>query len=224
MMNLINTESAVKKVIAFYQLKQMAHPVYQNKFQAFIRPKKDGPYTFSFLIQDAIDEDTFVYGNTEKDISDIKERELTNDSDLLDKNIPINCALNKVSYDNKLNKLEGISPANQKKIFLHLLDGKVKQKMAVYQSLAQKWILLQMKCFDYYHRPLCLLHSIDGIDITSTTGAGNEWIHDFAKSINNIKINMQKAIAEEFSNEINKPVYLKPYDSHSQFDLSKTHI
>jgi len=65
-----------------------------------------------------MDEDTFVYGNTEKDISDIKERELTNDSDLLNKNTSsINHALNKVKYDDKQHELEGVSPANQKKPF-----------------------------------------------------------------------------------------------------------
>ncbi|ATW33692.1 MULTISPECIES: hypothetical protein [Candidatus Williamhamiltonella] len=64
-----------------------------------------------------------------------------------------------MKYDDKQHQLEGVSLANQKKTLLHLLDDKVKQKMAGYQSLAQKSILLQMKCFDDYHRPLCWLHS-----------------------------------------------------------------
>lgn len=78
---------------------------------------------------------------------------------LLTLNTSINHALNKVKYDDKQHQLEGVSLANQKKTLLHLLDDKVKQKMAGYQSLAQKSILLQMKCFDDYHRPLCWLHS-----------------------------------------------------------------
>ncbi|WP_234813658.1 hypothetical protein [Candidatus Williamhamiltonella defendens] len=65
---------------------------------------------------------------------------------------------------------------------------------------------------------------MDGIDITSTTKIENEWIYDFAESINSIKDNTQKAIAKEFNNEINKPIYLPPYDPHSQFHLSKIHI
>ncbi|ATW29707.1 hypothetical protein BJP41_04390 [Candidatus Williamhamiltonella defendens] len=64
-----------------------------------------------------------------------------------------------MKYDDKQHQLEGVSLTNQKKTLLHLLDDKVKQKMAGYQSLAQKSILLQMKCFDDYHRPLCWLHS-----------------------------------------------------------------
>ncbi|ASV33306.1 hypothetical protein GWK90_08385 [Candidatus Hamiltonella defensa] len=57
MMNLTHTESAVKKGRAFYPLKQMAHPVYQNNFKAFVTPRENGTYAFSVSIEDTMNID-----------------------------------------------------------------------------------------------------------------------------------------------------------------------
>lgn len=201
-----DTESILKKVTAFYQLKEMVYPVYQDRFQASITPNEDSTYTFSFSIKDVMDERTLVYGNDEKDVYSLKERELTNNSEFLDKNTVIrkglDVALNKVRYDGKQNKLEGISLANQGRVNLHLLDEEAKQEMAINQRFAQKWISLQMKCFDYYAPLRSSLDSINGMDITKIIGTENEWIYHFAQSINEIKRNTQENLAKEFNNEI----------------------
>ncbi|WP_245677425.1 hypothetical protein [Candidatus Arsenophonus triatominarum] len=202
-----DTETILKKVTAFYQLKEMAYPVYQDRFQASITPNEDGAYTFSFSIRDVMDERALVYGNTEKDIYSLKERELTNNSELLDNNTVIreglDGALNQVKYDNEENKLEGAALANQGRVNLHLLNEETKQEMAVNQRFAQKWIALQMKCFDYYAAQRSSLDSIDGLDITRVIGTKNEWIYHFAQSINEIRRNTQENLAKEFNDEIN---------------------
>ncbi|MBG6248543.1 MULTISPECIES: hypothetical protein [Symbiopectobacterium] len=201
-----DTESILKKVAAFYQLKEMAYPVYQDRFQTSITPNEDGAYTFSFSIKDVMDERALVYGNTEKDIYSLKERELTNNSELLDYNTVIreglDVALNQVKYDDEKNKLEGVCLANQGRVNLHLLHEETKQEMGINQHLAQKWVSLQMKCFDYYAAQRSSLDSIDGLDITSVIGTENEWIHHFAQSINEIKRNTRGNLAKEFNNEI----------------------
>ncbi|PAV02431.1 hypothetical protein CBG25_10905 [Arsenophonus sp. ENCA] len=231
-----DTEFILKKVTAFYQLKEMAYPVYQDRFQASITPNEDGAYIFSFSIKDVMDERTLVYGFTEKDIYSLKERELTNNSELLDHNIVIreglDVALNQVKYDHKQNKLEGITSANQGRINLHLLDEETKQEMAVNQRFAQKWIALQMKCFDYYAAQRSSLDSIDGLDITRVIGTENEWIYHFSQSINEIRRNTQENLAKEFNDEIkelkdlniyaypdelnNEPIYSEPYDQNDE--------
>lgn len=200
-----DTEPTLKKVTTFYKLKEMAYPVYQDRFQANITPNEDGSYTFSFSIKDIMDEQELVYGYTEKDILALKERELTNNSELLDNNTVIreglDVALNKVKYDHKQNKLEGVTSANQGRVNLHLLDEETKQKMAINQRVAQEWISLQMKCFDYYAEQRSSLESINGLDIPRVIGTENEWIYHFAQSINEIKTNTQENIAKEFNNE-----------------------
>lgn len=194
-----DTESALKKVTAFYQLKKMACPGHQDKFWADIADNEDGTYTFSFSIEDVIDEFKVVYGNTEGDISAIKKRELTNDSEILEKNTVIG----KVKYDSEKNKLEGISSENQQRVGLHLLDESVKQKMAIYQSLAQKWILFQMKCFDYYAQQRSSLDSINGLNMTSVIGTADEWVYQFSQSINEIRTRTQQIHAKQFHDTIN---------------------
>ncbi|HGJ5879469.1 MAG TPA: hypothetical protein ACHBZ9_10470, partial [Arsenophonus nasoniae] len=219
-----DTESILKKVTAFYQLKEMAYPVYQDRFQASITPNEDGTYTFSFSIKDVMDERTLVYGFTEKDINSLKEKELTNISEYLDKNTVaqegLDVTLNKVKYDHKQNKLEGITSANQGRINLHLLDEETKKEMAINQHLAQKWISLQMKCFDYYAEQCSSLESINGLDITSVIGTENEWIYHFSQSINKIRINTQENLAKEFNNEIKEfsdlNIYANPYELNNE--------
>ncbi|MFS1584056.1 MAG: hypothetical protein ACL7AY_15710, partial [Candidatus Arsenophonus phytopathogenicus] len=245
-----DTESILKKVTAFYQLKEMAYPVYQDRFQASITPNEDGTYTFSFSIKDVMDERALVYGNTEKDIYSLKKRELTNNSELLDNDTVIqeglDVTLNKVKYDYKQNELEGITSANQPRVSLHLLDEETKQEMDINQHLAQKWISLQMKCFDYYAEQRSSLdYSIDSLDISCVIETENEWIYHFAQSINKIRINTQENLAKEFNNEIkefkdlniyanpyelnNEPIYSEPYNQRNepiyeniQFNSSKT--
>lgn len=202
-----DTESILKKITAFYQLKEMVYPVYQNRFQASItQNNEEGTYTFSFSIKDVMDERALVYGSTEKDVYSLKERELTNNSEFLDSDIVIHegleVALNKVKYDGKLNELEGVSLANQGRVNLNLLDEEAKQEMVINQRFAQKWISLQMKCFDYYAEQRSSLDSIDGMDITKTIGTENEWIYHFAQSINEIIKNTQENLAKEFNKEI----------------------
>ncbi|MFS1538351.1 MAG: hypothetical protein ACL7BU_15805 [Candidatus Phlomobacter fragariae] len=201
-----DTESILKKVISFYQLKEMTYPVYQDKFKASITQNEDGTYIFYFSIKDVMDERALFYGSTEKDVYSLKERELTNNSEFLDKNTVIreglDVALNKVKYNGKQNKLEGVSLANQGRVNLHLLDEESKQEMAINRRFAQKWISLQMKCFDYYAQQRSSLDSIDGMDITKTIGTENEWIYHFAQSINGIRKNTQENLAKEFNNEI----------------------
>ncbi|WP_158533954.1 hypothetical protein [Candidatus Williamhamiltonella defendens] len=194
-----DTESAFKKVSAFYQLKKMACPGHQDKFWADIADNEDGTYTFSFSIEDVIDEFKVVYGNTEDDISAIKKRELTNDSEILEKNTVIG----KVKYDREQNKLEGISSANQRRVGLHLLDESVKQKMAIYQGLAQEWTSFQMKCFDYYAQQRSSLDSINGLNMTSVIGTADEWVYQFSQSINEIRTRTQKIHAKQFHDTIN---------------------
>ncbi|MGX8940440.1 hypothetical protein ACWWJF_07780 [Symbiopectobacterium sp. Eva_TO] len=217
------TESVLKKITAFYQLKEMAHPAYQDRFQAFItQNNEDGIYTFSFSIKNVMDERELVYGSTEKDVCSLKERELTNSSELLDNDTVIreglDVALNKVKYDGKQNKLEGVSLANHGRVNLHLLDEEAKQEMAINQRFAQKWILLQMKCFDYYAQQRSSLDSIDGMDITKTIGTENEWIYHFAQSINEIRRNTQESLAKEINNEINQLNGFKIYSHPSELD------
>ncbi|HGJ5857642.1 hypothetical protein [Arsenophonus nasoniae] len=219
-----DTESILKKVTAFYQLKEMAYPVYQDRFQASITPNEDGTYIFSFSIKDVMDKRILIYGFTEKDINSLKEKELTNISEYLDKNTVaqegLDVTLNKVKYDHKQNKLEGITSANQGRINLHLLDEETKQEMAINQHLAQKWISLQMKCFDYYTEQCSSLESINGLDITSVIGTENEWIYHFSQSINKIRINTQENLAKEFNNEIKEfsdlNIYANPYELNNE--------
>ncbi|WP_440863227.1 hypothetical protein [Symbiopectobacterium purcellii] len=217
------TESVLKKITAFYQLKEMAYPAYQNRFQAFItQNNKNGTYTLSFSIKNVMDERELVYGSTEKDVCSLKERELTNSSELLDNDTVIreglDVALNKVKYDGKQNKFEGVSLANHGRVNLHLLNEEAKQEMAINQSLAQKWISLQMKCFDYYAQQRSSLDSIDGMDITKTIGTENEWIYRFAQSINEIRKNTQKSLAEKINNRINELNKLIVYSHSSELD------
>uniref|UniRef100_A0A3B0MJQ1 Secreted effector protein sopD2 n=1 Tax=Arsenophonus endosymbiont of Trialeurodes vaporariorum TaxID=235567 RepID=A0A3B0MJQ1_9GAMM len=229
-----DTETILKKVTAFYQLKEMVYPVYQDRFQASITSNEGGAYTFSFSIKDVMDECALVYGNTEKDIYSLKERELTNNSEFLDNNTVIreglDVALNQVKYDDKENKLDGVALANQSRVNLHLLDEETKQEMAVNQRFAQKWIALQIKCFDYYAAQRSSLDSIDGLDITSVIGTEKKWIFHFAQSINEIKRNTQENLAKEFNDEIkklndlniynypdkldNEPIYSEPYKNN----------
>ncbi|WGM07892.1 hypothetical protein QE197_19990 (plasmid) [Arsenophonus nasoniae] len=198
----LNTNSMVKKIVAFYQLKEMASPIYQDKFEASITQNEDGIYTFSFSIKDIMRERLLIYG-TSNDICDIKRKELTNNSELLDNNTVIHegidAALSKVKYDNERNKLEGITSANQGRVGLHLLSDKTKQEMAIDQSLLQRWITLQMKCFDYYAIQRSSLDSTDGIDITSVIGTKNEWVYHFAESIDDAKKHTQKILAKIFN-------------------------
>nr|WP_234813655.1 hypothetical protein [Candidatus Hamiltonella defensa] len=200
-------ESAFKKVTAFYQLKKMACPGHQNKFRADIADNQDGTHTFSYSIEDAMDEFKVVYGNTEGDISAIKKRKLTNDSEILEKNNITNqrivVTLGKVNYDSEQDKLEGVSAANQRRVGLHLLDDRVKQKMATYPSLAQIWILFQMKCFDYYAQQRSSLDAMNGLNMTSVIGTADEWIYHFSQSINEIKTHTKKSYAKQFHDLIN---------------------
>lgn len=231
-----DTESTLKKVTAFYQLKEMAYPVYQDRFQATIAPNEDGAYIFSFSIKDVMDERAWVYGKTEKDIDSLNQRELTNNSELLDNIIVtregLNVALNQVKYDEQKNQLENVLLGNQARVNLHLLDKETKQEMAINPRLAQKWISLQMKCFDYYAEQRLSLESVKGLDISLVIGTENEWLYHFAESINEIKRNTQENLAKEFNNEIkefndlniyanpyelnNEPIYSEPYDQNDE--------
>lgn len=202
-----DTESALKTITSFYQLKEMIYPGFQDRFQASVTENEDGTYTFTFSIKDAMDERKLVYGNFEKDVHAFSARKLTNNSEFLDtSNVSregVDATLAKVAYDIALNKLEGISSPNQDRLYLHLLSERTKQKMGFDQRLAQEWITLQMKCFDYYALQRSSLDSIEGMDLTKTIGTENEWIYDFARSMSDIKRNIQKPLAEKFNNKTN---------------------
>lgn len=212
-----DTESALKTMISFYQLKEMTYPGFQNRFQASVTENEDGTYTFTFSIKDGMDERKLVYGNSEKDIRAFSEKQLTNHSEFLNINPvsreSVDAALAKVAYNTDPDKLEGISSSNQKRLYLHLLSGPTKQEMVFDQRLTQRWIALQMKCFDYYALQRFSLDSTEGIDLGKTIGTESEWIYDFAKSIDSIKKNIQKSLAEKFNNETNNlydPIYADP--------------
>ncbi|WP_063657506.1 hypothetical protein [Candidatus Arsenophonus triatominarum] len=117
--NEFTTESAVNKVIAFYKLKEMVSPAYQDKFQAFITQNEDDTYIFSFSIKDVMDERALVYGSTEKDVYSVEKKELTNNI-VMNKDIEISLLFQiKCSdYYTKqlflLDSIDGLDVCNQK--------------------------------------------------------------------------------------------------------------
>ncbi|MFS1584090.1 MAG: hypothetical protein ACL7AY_15920, partial [Candidatus Arsenophonus phytopathogenicus] len=151
-----DTESILKKVTAFYQLKEMAYPVYQDRFQASITPNEDGIYTFSFSIKDVMDKIELRYGNTGRDIYSIEK------TDAIDKN---HFSLNKY-YERIQFSIENI------------------------------------------------INNKEKIEVT------DDWMNDFLKSINEIKINTQENLAKEFNNEIKEfydlNIYANPYELNNE--------
>ncbi len=201
-----DTESILKKVTAFYQLKGMAYPVYQDGFKASITPNKNGSYTFTFSIKDVIDEYSMIYGDPEKDVYSIKERKLTNNSELLNSNTVIHegldAALSKVKYDSKIDKLENINIKNKIRMNLHLLSEKTKKEIDISKNLLQKWISLQMKCFDYYHDQLYYIYNIKELDTTKENELSI--LFNLSDSINNIKKHVTQSLAENFTFNLDK--------------------
>lgn len=104
-----DTESALKKVAAFYELKEMVCPAYQHKFQAVITQKEDQTYTFSFSIEGIIDTCTCVFGQGRKKRASI-EKAKWNPHD--------------VKYNDIPEKPQRTFFANQKRWALHLLKPK----------------------------------------------------------------------------------------------------
>jgi len=62
-----DTAFALKKVSAFYELKEMVCPAYQHQFQAVITQKEDQTYPFSFSIEGMIDKCTCFCGQVGKE-------------------------------------------------------------------------------------------------------------------------------------------------------------
>ncbi len=104
-----DTESALKKVSAFYELKEMVCPAYQHKFQAVITQKEDQTYPFSFSIEGIIDTCTCVCGQGGKKMASIKKAKLNHHD---------------VKYNDIPEKPQRTFFANQKRWALHLLNPK----------------------------------------------------------------------------------------------------
>lgn len=206
------TESVLKQVLAFYQLKHMAYPAYQDRFKASISEKAEGGYIFSFFIEsdlgerreDALFARTLAYGNTEEEISAVNLRLPTNDSEILNKNTVkmkgIEAALDQVKYNPQSDEFEGIGTQNQKRINSNLLKEETKQNFAQYPGLARNWISSQLRIFDHYAGLRALLESAEFLDLQNTPGTDDSWVYDFAASLGAIKKETTRAIAESINN------------------------
>lgn len=213
------TESVLNRVLAFYQLKHMAYPAYQDRFKASISETPEGCHIFSFSIEsglgahpeDVLIERNLAYGNTEEEISFINLRVPTNASETLNKDTVkakgIEAALDQVKYiprseksEGVDEKFEGVSEENQKRINSHLLKLETKQNFAEHAALAGNWIRSQLRVFDHYSELRALLDSAEFLNITSTPGTDDSWVYDFAMSLDAIKKQTTQAIAESYNN------------------------
>ncbi|EFL91289.1 hypothetical protein REG_1557 [Candidatus Regiella insecticola LSR1] len=155
----LSVKSVLEKIDIFYDIKRQIEPVYHNEFKMSFEKKAEGEYTFSFFIGDITHT---VYGNAKNDLDNIKEYKLTNGSQFLDKEIvgeshdtneALKKALEQVKYyiDNEgTYRFTDVSSSNQKRLNTESLEDNVKDKMVNDPSLAQKWLSLNMKAFDYY--------------------------------------------------------------------------
>lgn len=203
-----STESVLNRVLALYQLKHMAYPAYQDRFKASIVKQAGGGHIFLFSIQgerpeDAFIERTLVYGNTEEEIASINLRPPTNNSQVLNRDTVkekgVEAALDQLKYDPQIDEFVGIGKENQKRINSQLLKLETKKNLAEYPALAGNWIRSQLRIFDHYAGLRALLDSPDVLDITGTPETDDRWVYDYATSLDAIRKETTKAVADEFN-------------------------
>ncbi|MEN3258431.1 hypothetical protein AAH678_06440 [Sodalis endosymbiont of Spalangia cameroni] len=199
----ITTQQALSKVIAFHQLQGMAYPIHDDKFHAVVTSNGEGSYRFSFAIAGVMKGLSLYYGKHEGDIRAIQRHALTNDSEFLlpahvgDKTV--GCAISSISYDKERNEFNGVSQANQGRLSLHLLSDAAKDRLARHPELAQAWVSLQMKTFDFYARLCSDLEEKAKIAEINIEEAEEHWLHCFARSLKSLYQSRNEMLANELN-------------------------
>ncbi|BAE75111.1 hypothetical protein SGGMMB4_04276 [Sodalis glossinidius str. 'morsitans'] len=142
--------------LAFYQLRDMAYLIHFDKFRASVTADKEGHNAISFEIDGVMDKRSISYGRHHEDVNAIKRQTLTNSGEFLDSahvgDRQIEAALAEVSYDKDLNLFTVVYQGNWDRLCLDRLTTATKDAMAMHPSLAQEWLTLHMKSFDYFAR------------------------------------------------------------------------
>ncbi|TWC69956.1 hypothetical protein [Herbaspirillum sp. SJZ099] len=202
------TEFVLNRAVMFFDLKHMAYPAYQDRFQASIIKLDNGSLAFSFSIKDAMDERTLPYGDVHNEIHSVNERNLTNDSEFLDKRsveeYGLHGAMSTVEYDLQKDEFKGINEHNQRRINSHLLRHETKEKLSEYPELAQEWIRWQANCYDHYASLDQSLMTGGSLHPAKLIGTDDEWMYDLFKSVNEIRAETNQAIADKFNAAIYK--------------------
>lgn len=199
----MTTEQALSKVIAFHQLQGMAYPIHDDKFYAVVTSNGEGSYRFSFTIAGVMKVQSLCYGKHEGDITAIQRHALTNDSEFLlpahvgDKTV--GCALTSITYDKERNEFNGVSQANQGRLSLHLLSDAAKERLARHPELAQAWVSLQMKTFDFYARLCSDLEEKAKMAEINIAEAEEHWLHCFARSLKSLYQSRNEMLANELN-------------------------
>lgn len=198
------TRSALRKVAAFYQLKHMAYPSYQGRFQASITKLPTGGHAFSFSIEGAISEQTLEYGDIQEEIDSVDQQSLSNNSQILDKDLVkkqgINAALDQVKYDGDKDEFRGVGTENKKRLNTNLLNPETKRELADRPALARKWIETQLKLFDRYIELRAALESTESLQMMDIPGTDDQWVYDFSLSLDSIKKETMREIAANLNN------------------------
>ncbi|WP_063657499.1 hypothetical protein [Candidatus Arsenophonus triatominarum] len=230
----LSNQEVFKKIVSFHKLSEMVYPSYKDKFQASIKQEKEN-CIFTFSITGVIDEHQFVYGvkNTKKDISAIKEAELTNKSGFLEtnnlkKSENVFNALDKISYMPN-GEIKGISAPtkeiyflNKRNFHLNLLNDFTKEKMVQEPRIIQEWISLQIKCFDYYNNSA--QRYIDVNEVFDTRRTPKEWLYKAYANLHKIEEKAKKEVIKFLAEEFNSQViwlYQNPFKErfHSSYEL-----
>ncbi|AHF76119.1 hypothetical protein Sant_1045 [Sodalis praecaptivus] len=222
----MTTQQALSKVIAFYQLQGMAYPIHDDKFHAVVTSNGEGSYRFSFSIAGVMKGQSLCYGKHEGDIRAIQRHALTNDSEFLlpahvgDKTV--GCAISSISYDKERNEFNGVSQANQGRLSLHLLSDAAKDRLARHPELAQAWVSLQMKTFDFYARLYSDLEEKAKLAEINIVESEEHWLHCFARSLKSLYQSRNEMFANELNDNgwkglltLGEPFYDKPLSHQS---------
>ncbi|WP_406706054.1 hypothetical protein [Sodalis sp.] len=222
----MTTQQALSKVIAFHQLQGMAYPIHDDKFHAVVTSNGEGSYRFSFAIAGVMKGQSLCYGKHEGDIRAIQRHALTNDSEFLlpaqvgDKTV--GCAISSISYDKERNEFNGVSQANQGRLSLHLLSDAAKDRLARHPELAQAWVSLQMKTFDFYARLCSDLEEKAKMAEINIVEAEDYWLHCFARSLKSLYQSRNEMLANELNDNgwkglltLCEPFYDKPLSHQS---------
>lgn len=199
----VNTEQALSAVLAFHQLRDMAYPIHFDKFRAAVTSNKEGQYTFSFSITDVMNERRASYGTHQDDVNVIRRQLLTNAGEFLNSDRvgdrQVGTALAEVTYDGGRKVFTGVSQANQNRLFLELLNDATKDAMAMRPKLAQEWLALQMKSFDYFARLRSSLETEANMAEIALEEVEESCILSFGRSIDALYKNRMEMLAVEFN-------------------------
>ncbi|WP_114785715.1 hypothetical protein [Vibrio tetraodonis] len=194
------SSNAAKKMEAFAKLSILAEGR-SAIFHGQITSIDDSRFAFEFEIEGVLEKTRINYGELSEEAENISRKQLTNSSGyLLEENVKkhgVDGALKQVSFDNKTELFEGITDCNQERLSKDLLTAECRKLMADDNSLAQKWVETQLKCFDYYADQQSKILKVGELTLDDIAGTHLEWLSHGARSMNELSIKMNQYLADQ---------------------------